>query len=215
MRNSPRHGPRNVFRGQRRHHGGQGRRHHRHRSGHPEAERQGPPQPREARQHRPAQRARRNRRRSQQANFTQHHPMRELYALYNRMGHVFDRTFISREGRRRKGRSNWHPSVDFSEADDKFVVFVELPGVSQNDVNVSVTDNLLTVKGKKHQKQADETQNRRRSERRDGTFHRIFPLPPKVEVDSIKAEFKDGLLTLTVPKTEEAKPTEIPINVDA
>jgi HSP20 family protein len=131
------------------------------------------------------------------------------------MRHVFDRRFAYREGRRRKGKSNWHPSIDFSVFEDRFEVLVELPGVSQNDVSVSVTDDLLKVKGKKERKQADETQHPRRSELRYGSFKRVLPLPPNAKVDDIKAEFEDGVLTIVIPKTEEAKPTEIPINVEA
>ena len=240
MRNSPSHGPRNGSRGpggHRRRRGrgaGRGRDHRR-----PEARGRGEwaqHAPRGRRQQRPerghgqrrhrrpearggewahrAPRDRRQRRRQPQPGFGPHRPVGHLFRLHNEMGRVFDHMFAFRENQGKRRRSNWHPPVDFSETADRFELLVELPGVSQNDINVSVTDNRLTIKGKKRKGQNDDTQHLRQSERRYGKFHRTFPLPPKVVTEDIKAQFKDGVLTLTVPKTEEAKPTEIPIGVD-
>ena len=209
MRNRPQHGPRGVSQGPRPHRPAQGRgtgpgrRHRLNRSGHPGAERQGPPpQARGPRQHRLPE-ARGN---------WEHRPPR---GRRHRRPPEFGGAVAFRKEKTRRGKSNWHPYVDFSEAEDRFEVSVELPGVSQNDVNVTVTDERLTIKGEKRKGQTDEIQNLHRSERCYGRFHRKFPLPPNVVVDGIKAEFKDGVLTVIAPKTEESKPTEIPINVDA
>ena len=231
MRNRPQPGPRGVFQGPRRRRSTQGRgprqdRRHRHRSRQADVERQGQPsQARGTRRHRPfvsrenwehrPPRGRRNRRRSAQANFRPHHPMQDLFLHHNRMRHVFDRRFAYRGGKTKRGKSNWHPPIEFSVFEDRFEVLVELPGVTQNSINVSVTDKFLKVKGKKQRKQTDETQHPRRSELRYGSFKRVLPLPPNAKADDIKAEFKDGVLTIEIPKTEEAKPTEIPINVEA
>ncbi|MDD9972938.1 MAG: Hsp20/alpha crystallin family protein [Candidatus Poribacteria bacterium] len=106
---------------------------------------------------------------------------------------------------------NWAPSVDVSETEDNFEVRAELPGVAQDDLHVSVKDNLLTLSGEKRQEKVDDTQSYRRVERRYGNFQRKFALPPEVEADDIKAEFSDGVLTLSIPKPEVAKPTEVPI----
>ncbi len=108
-------------------------------------------------------------------------------------------------------RHDWAPSVDISETDDAFEVRAELPGVAKDDVHVSVKDNLLTLSGEKRQEKAEDTQNYRRVERRYGSFQRRFTLPPEVATDDIKAEFNDGVLTLSIPKPETVKPTEIPI----
>ena len=105
----------------------------------------------------------------------------------------------------------WVPSVDISETDDVFEVRAELPGVAKDDLHVSVKDNLLTLSGEKRQEKADGTQNHRSVERRYGSFQRRFTLPPEVEKDDIKAEFSDGVLTLSIPKPEAVKPTEIRI----
>ena len=108
-------------------------------------------------------------------------------------------------------RYDWAPSVDISETDDNFEVRAELPGVAKDDLHVSVKDNLLTLSGEKRQENDDDTQNYRRTERRYGNFQRRFMLPSEVKTDDIKAEYTDGVLTLSIPKPEAAKPTEVPI----
>ena len=198
----------------------------RRRSEYPERDGHGPPRVRGPRRERPRQaygksehrppQDRRDRRRSPQVNFTQDHPMKDLYTLHDSMGHVLGRMAAFREEKSQKGKSDWNPSLDFFETEDRFEVLVELPGVSQDDVNVSIAENQLVIKGKKQKEQTDETQNLHHSERRYGKFHRVFPLPPNaVAADDIKAEFKDGVLKLVIPKTEAAKPTDIPISGDA
>lgn len=109
------------------------------------------------------------------------------------------------------GTQNWAPSVDVSETDDNFEVRAELPGVAKDDLHISVKDNLLTLSGEKRQENADDAQNYRRVERRYGSFQRRFTLPAEVKTDDIKAEYADGVLTLSIPKPEAAKPTEVPI----
>ena len=109
------------------------------------------------------------------------------------------------------GTYNWTPSVDISETDDSFEVRAEVPGVAKDDLHVSVKDNLLTLSGEKRQENVDDTQNYRRVERRYGSFQRRFTLPPEVATDDIKADYTDGVLTLSIPKPEVAKPTEVPI----
>ena len=108
-------------------------------------------------------------------------------------------------------RYDWAPSVDISETDDTFEVRAELPGVAKDDLHVSVKDNLLTLSGEKRQDNADDTQNYRSVERRYGSFQRRFTLPAEVKTDDITAEYTDGVLTLSIPKPEAAKPTEVPI----
>ena len=106
---------------------------------------------------------------------------------------------------------NWTPSVDISETDNGFEVRAELPGVAKDDLSVSVKDNFLTLSGEKRQENSEDTQNFRRVERHYGSFQRRFALPPDVAADDIKADYTDGVLTLSIPKPEVAKPTEVPI----
>ena len=105
----------------------------------------------------------------------------------------------------------WIPSVDVSETENGFEVRAELPGVTKDDLHISVKDNLLTLSGEKRQEEVSDTHNYRRIERRYGSFQRHFRLPGEVDTDDIKAEYTDGVLTVSIPKPEAAKPTEIPI----
>ncbi|MDE0686969.1 MAG: Hsp20/alpha crystallin family protein [Candidatus Poribacteria bacterium] len=142
---------------------------------------------------------------------TTRRPMRNLFSLHNEMGRIFGDAFGSQEGGTDTEGTYWIPTVDISETENGYEIRAELPGVSEDDVNVSVTDNLLTVKGEKRQEAETEGKNYRRVERRYGSFQRRFSLPSEVKTDDIKAEFDDGVLTLSIPKPEAVKPTEIPI----
>lgn len=127
-----------------------------------------------------------------------------------------NRENLSPRGRRqhyRNRRGNgWRPAADFTGFDDRFEIEIELPGVKEKDITVSVADKMLLVKGRKQRKHSDEKHNFSRSELKYGRFHRAFPLLPIVKHEDIKADFKDGILTIAIPKKEEAKPKEIPIN---
>lgn len=142
-------------------------------------------------------------------------PAGNLFKLNNRPWQIFNHPFASPGTQTPVGEYNWYPYVDISETDDSFEVRAELPGVTQDDIQVFVKENHLTIKGEKRQEQVDDTKNYRRVERSYGSFQRAFTLPPTVKADDIKAEFKDGVLSLAIPKAEEAKPREIPISVNA
>ena len=214
LRRSPQNRQRGEFQGQRpnNHREGRGRRHHRH----PDGERQGPPRQGKRNRKRNSQAGlrhrdnrpprRRNRQRSPQ------HPMREHFAHHDRMQEGFDREAPFRRRRRRDG---FRPAAGFIFYDDRIEIEVELAGVEEKDINVSVVEKMLLVKGKKQRKQSDEKHNFGRSELKYGRFHRAFPLLPIAKADGIKANYKDGILTIVIPKKEEAKPKEIPINTDS
>ena len=138
-------------------------------------------------------------------------PVGNLFSLHSQMGKIFGDIPGSEEGGTDMENSTWMPTVDISETDDNFEIRAELPGVAKDDLHVSVKDNLLTLSGEKRQENVDDTQNYRRVERRYGSFERKFTLPPEVATDDIKAEYTDGVLTLSIPKQEAAKPTEVPI----
>ena len=146
---------------------------------------------------------------------TTRRPMKNLFNLHNEMGRVFGDLFGSHEGGADMEKTSWMPTVDVSETENSFEIRAELPGVSEKDVNVSVTDNLLTIKGEKRHEEEAEDKNYHRVERRYGSFQRSFTLPRHVETSDIKAGYSDGVLTLTIPKAEIAKPTEIPITVNS
>lgn len=107
--------------------------------------------------------------------------------------------------------SNWAPAVDVSEKEDGVYVRAEVPGMSKDDIKLEVHDGTLTISGSKKQEKTDEKENYYRTERSFGSFCRTFSLPSTIQTDKIKANYKDGVLTITLPKVEEAKPKEIKI----
>ncbi len=110
--------------------------------------------------------------------------------------------------------SRFTPKVDIEELDDEFEFHVELPGLNKKDVKINVKENVLTISGEKKNKKEDKSDNFHRMESSYGKFQRSFRLPQNVKQNDIKAEFRNGILDIVVPKAEEAKPKEIEINVD-
>jgi HSP20 family protein len=132
---------------------------------------------------------------------------REINRMFDavlRGGMVDDSTF---------GPSIWTPAVDITEKDDEYLVKVELPGVEKNDVQITLESNILTVKGEKKQEKEEKGENYHRMERSYGSFQRSFTLPTTVKSDKIDASFKDGVLSIRLPKSEEAKPKLIEVKV--
>lgn len=105
----------------------------------------------------------------------------------------------------------WSPALDVEETEDAFVLHVELPGCRPEDVEVSLEENVLTVTGERRFYDEREAEGFRRIERRFGRFHRAVRLPDRVEPDQVEANFDHGLLTITVPKAEQAKPRRIQV----
>jgi HSP20 family protein len=106
----------------------------------------------------------------------------------------------------------WNPIVDVYENDEGIVVKAEVPGVEKNDISVDIHDGVLTVKGeRKHEEEVKENRFYRK-ERVYGKFQRAFRLPEGTNYDKINADFKDGILTVTVPKVEEKKAKQITIH---
>ena len=107
----------------------------------------------------------------------------------------------------------WAPPVDIYENGDNLVLKAELPGINPDDVEIRVEDNTLYLKGERKFEKEVKEQNYHRVERSYGTFTRTFSLPNSVDADKVAANYKDGVLTLTMPKKEEAKPKTIKIEV--
>lgn len=107
--------------------------------------------------------------------------------------------------------SELNPSVDVVETKDAYVFKADLPGVREQDVQAQVTGNVLTISGEKQEESRDEGDRYHATERFWGSFARSFTLPPGADLDSVKAELKDGVLTVTVPKRPEVQPKKITI----
>ena len=107
--------------------------------------------------------------------------------------------------------AGWIPACDVFEDKDGIKIVAELPGVRAEDVKLSVENNVLTIRGEKKQVAEEKTERVHRYERTYGTFERTFALPGTVDVDAIDAAFDAGLLTVTLPKAERARPREIQV----
>ncbi|MCK4500417.1 Hsp20/alpha crystallin family protein [Candidatus Babeliales bacterium] len=106
----------------------------------------------------------------------------------------------------------WNPSVDVSENDDSYEINAELPGINRSNIEISVHSNVLSVSGEKKQEKEEQKKNYYRMERSYGRFQRSFHLPEDVNSEDIKAKYKKGVLTVTIPKSEEKKPKEIEVS---
>jgi HSP20 family protein len=106
------------------------------------------------------------------------------------------------------------PAVDLFEEKDDIVVKAELPGIDKNNVEVNLTNHTLTIKGEKKKEEEVKEENYYRAERSYGSFVRMLELPKDVHADKVKASFKNGILEVRLPKTEEAKTKEVKVKVD-
>jgi HSP20 family protein len=109
--------------------------------------------------------------------------------------------------------SSWLPACDVFEDRDAVKIVAEVPGVRAEDVKISLENNLLTIRGEKKQHAEEKSERVHRYERTYGTFERAFSLPASVDPDKIAASYANGVLTVTIPKAERARPREIPVKV--
>jgi len=110
--------------------------------------------------------------------------------------------------------ADWAPSVDIEEAEDQYVIKADLPGVDKKDIDVKLENGVLSIRGEKQtETETGKGTKRHRTERFHGTFARSFTLPDAVKAEKVDASYKDGVLSLAIPKAEEAKPKSIDIKV--
>jgi HSP20 family protein len=131
-------------------------------------------------------------------------------SLRKEMERLFDR-FLEPSWPEMPALGEWEPKVDVSENKDAIIVKAEIPGVEQKDISLSLQDGVLTIKGEKQDEKEEKDKRYHRVERSYGAFARAFRLPGAVDASRVTATFKDGVLTVTLPKTAEAKGTMIPI----
>jgi HSP20 family protein len=138
--------------------------------------------------------------------------MRELEDMTNRLNRMFGGSLSTRNSSELT-IPDWHPTVDVSETAENYLIQAELPQVKKEDIKVTVDKGVLRLSGER--KQESETKDKRyhRIERSYGSFLRSFDLPVNVDETRAKADFKDGVLTLSLPKSEKAKPKSIEVKV--
>ena len=139
-------------------------------------------------------------------------PFGELCPFRNEMDRLWNR-FFSETPFPSTFTEEWLPSVDISETKDNFIVKAELPGLEAKDVDVSISGDLLTIKGEKKKEEEEKDEHHHYLERYSGSFQRSFRLPVNVQADKVEANFDKGVLKVTLPKVEEAKKKEIEIKV--
>jgi len=133
--------------------------------------------------------------------------------IQSEMSRLFD-SFFGRPTQMGSGMERvWAPTVDMHETKDELVVTADLPGLNEKDVHLSITGDLLTLKGERRWNQEAKQDNHYRSERWFGKFERTLQLPVPVQADKVKASYRDGVLAVSLPKTEEIRPKEIKIDV--
>ena len=141
-------------------------------------------------------------------------PFRELESFRTQMNRLFGETFpVVRTAEEAPGLAAWAPPVDISETPDQLVFHVELPGFTQEDLKLRAENGVLTLEGERKFEKESEKKAYHRVERAYGRFVRAFSLPVNVDPEKINASLVDGVLTVELPKREEAKPKSIPIGI--
>jgi len=138
-------------------------------------------------------------------------PFRELRTLQNEINDLFD--FDRFPGTEGLFDRRYSPAMDVTENEDSFTVRAELPGISEKDIDVSIASNVVTIRGEKKEDKEEKNGKVFRRETWSGSFQRTLSLPLAVDARNIKADLKDGVLTVVLPKHEEAKPKQIAVNV--
>src|SRR5690242_1859696 len=131
--------------------------------------------------------------------------------LRDELNSFFDTPFWSGLGRTDQLFTGWSPALDLYEGGDHFVAVVELPGMRKEDIDISLHDGALTISGERTRESAN-GDKAERTERYVGTFRRSIALPTNVDANKVSATYRDGILTVTLPKAEEAKPKQIQVS---
>lgn len=139
-------------------------------------------------------------------------PFEELGSFRNEMDRLWNR-FLGERPFGRTFTEEWLPSIDVTETKDNLLIMAELPGLEAKDVNVSVSGDILTIKGEKKKEEEEKDEHYYHCERYCGSFQRSFRLPVNIEADKVEATFDKGVLKVTLPKPEEAKKKKIEIKV--
>ena len=145
-------------------------------------------------------------------NLVRWNPWREMSTLQHRINHLFNEPFFRGGEDDELRMGTWYPAVDMFDDDDKIVIKAELPGMDKKDISVDIENRVLTLSGERNYDNEVKEENYYRRERATGKFKRAFNLPADVDEDQIKADFKDGVLKVEIPKPEEQKPKQITVH---
>lgn len=138
-------------------------------------------------------------------------PFRGISSLQEQFNRLFENRFST--GAEEQTLTAWTPAVDVYETENELVIKADLPQVSEKELDVRVENNMLTIRGERKFEQKVKEENYLRMERAYGSFSRSFSLPNTVNTEAVQAEYKEGVLTVTLPKRAESKPKQVKINV--
>jgi HSP20 family protein len=136
-------------------------------------------------------------------------PFTEIETIREQLDKVFDQRAATRDN----SETAWMPALELIDAGDNFVLKAQLPGIDPKDIDVQVTPEAISISGERRYENTEEKPRYVRSEFRYGKFHRVLSLPAHIQNDSVQAEYKDGILTLTLPKVTEARNKVVKINL--
>jgi HSP20 family protein len=137
---------------------------------------------------------------------------RDIGEVQSEMNRLFD-GFFGRPAQSGVTERVWAPVADMYETKDELLIKLDLPGMNEKDIQVSITGDLLSVKGQRFETQENKQESYYRAERWTGRFERIFQVPVPVQADKVRATYREGVLTVTLPKVEAVKPKDIRIDV--
>jgi HSP20 family protein len=137
---------------------------------------------------------------------TRWNPWQEMELVRRQMDQLFNELTPVRE-------ATWTPAIELTSNDNQFVLRAQLPGIDANDLDVQVGQKAVAIAGEHKFENKTEENGYFRSEFRYGKFHRVIPLPADVQNDQVKADFKDGILTLTLPRVQVVKPSVVKVNL--
>ena len=145
------------------------------------------------------------------ATLTRWDPFQDMILLRNAMSQLMEESFVQPAAA--QGGKSFVPALDLSETAEGYLVEAALPGIKPEDVEITVENNVLTIKGETRQEVDEKKRNFHRIERRFGSFLRTIGMPTTVKADAIQASLTNGVLRLEIPKAEEVKPRKISVNV--
>ncbi|MBI3013802.1 MAG: Hsp20/alpha crystallin family protein [Candidatus Tectomicrobia bacterium] len=143
-------------------------------------------------------------------------PLHDLLALKDRMNALFNETFSHTQGRPQSPEGTWSPALDIYETPEEYVLTAELPGIPQEDIDLQILDDVLTLQGHRNPdvQPGEKQENYLRRERPNGRFRRSFTLPSTVDAGKTRATLKDGILKVILPKAPQTKPKSIRVSME-
>ncbi|MBE21000.1 MAG: hypothetical protein CL481_02220 [Acidobacteria bacterium] len=143
-------------------------------------------------------------------------PFRDIRTLHSHFDRLFNNAFVHQSSvdNDEPRHTNWLPTVDIHEGDNQITLRAELPGLSEEDIELTIDKNRLTIKGEKRLETENANGNYQRIESSYGSFHRSFPLPDSIDQGKIVARFDNGVLNVTLPTTEEAQSKRIELKIN-